>query len=809
MNVDLGTRLNTQDISQLAQSLLGSPEIATRAALLAEAMRQALPGSACAVYGLRLLAQQDAQWIPLGVSEEMSIAENPLPGNTRLFAPLVDSLQPVVYSPAQLAREDYAHLHVLRTVRSIGYLPLLRDQELAGAFEIVSFTEEMTEDTLRSVEGIAGLAVAALTSAEQFEEQRQNLLDSIHRLTQLYDLEKSLNETLDFEPLLELIPVKVAAMLPCQAIHLWMFDGGKLRLVSAWGEDATAEIGTTEDAGEGYVGDMAEEGTPLLIADAGDPRLTARNERAPEGPAITTALLVPLIEHQPDGGESELGVLEAVNKDGGKAFDDDDLFFMNSMSETVASALKNASLMFAERKLEILEALVHVSSEITSTLRLERLLQIIVNSPQSVLPFERCSIALDQRGRLQLKAVSGMANIPIGEFQVERLRELLQWLSSYHQQLLIRQHGDQPETEDTRVREAIARHFAASDYRALFALPLTDDQGRVGLLLYESSDPDFLEVAHIEMIKVLAGQTTVAIRNALLYREVPLIGLLEPLVQRKQAFLRSDRKRQSLILASVAAAILLLIFCPLPLRISGVANVAPQSVVTLAAPVDGTIGRVYSREGQRVKQGEVVGAMDDWSWRNQLSAAQARYEAAMLTMQGDLARHSPLAGADRTQADYLRAEMERARLRIGNAQLRSPIDGVMITPDLQNAAGEHLDAGATFAQVLDLTTARINIAIDQEDANLVRAGQKAAIKLDSFPAQTLRGEVLSMSPEAQPRGDSRVFYAHVLLPNRNAELRTGMEGRGKIFAGYRPAGFVLLRGPALWGWQKLWDWIGW
>ena len=40
---------------------------------------------------------------------------------------------------------------------------------------------------------------------------------------------------------------------------------------------------------------------------------------------------------------------------------------MSSMSETVASALKNASLMFAERKLEILEALVHVSSEITST----------------------------------------------------------------------------------------------------------------------------------------------------------------------------------------------------------------------------------------------------------------------------------------------------------------------------------------------------------------------------------------------------------------------------------------------------------
>jgi GAF domain-containing protein/multidrug resistance efflux pump len=805
MTIQTGVRLNSQQIAGLAQSLLASPEIAARAGLLADAIRQMLPDSACALYSL-----QEASWIALGVSDEISIVDPAIAADAPLFASLLESPRPLVFAASQLAREDYAHIHILRTIRSIGYLPLLREEQLMGVFEIVTFGEPLTEAALQSLEGLAELAVIALESAEQYEEQRQNLLDSIHRLTQLYDLEKSLNETLDFEPLLELIPVKVAAMLPCQAVHLWMFDGGRLRLVSTWGEDATAGLGTTEDAGEGYVGDMAEEGVPLLINDSEDPRLASRNERAGKGQPITSALLVPLIEHQQGGGgESELGVLEAVNKAGGGSFSEDDLFFMNSMSETVSSALKNASLMYAERKLEILQALVRVSSEITSTLRLDRLLQIIVNSPQSVLPFERCSIALDNRGRLQLKAVSGMANIPTGEFQVERLRELLQWLSGYDRQLLIRRHQEEPKSDDPRVRAAIGKHFEASGYRALFALPLSDDQGRVGLLLYESSDPDFLEQAHIEMIKVLAGQTTVAIRNALLYREVPLISLLEPLVQKKQAFLRSERKRQGVILGSILAAILLLIFCPLPLRISGTAVVAPQSVVTLAAPVEGNIANVYAREGQHVSRGEVLGTMDDWSWRNQLTAAQAKYEAAMLAMQGDLARHSSQAGEDRTQADYLRAEMERTRLRIANAQLRSPIDGVVMTSDLQNAVGEHLDAGGAFAQVLNLASARINIAVDQQDAHLVKAGQTAAVKLESFPAQTLHGQVFSVSPEARPSGDSRVFYAHVLLPNGNAELRTGMDGRAKISAGFRPAGYVLLRGPALWLWEKLWDWIGW
>ncbi len=66
------------------------------------------------------------------------------------------------------------------------------------------------------------------------------------------------------------------------------------------------------------VADMAEEGVPLLINDPEDPRLATRNERAGEGLPITNALLVPLIEHEQNGGgESELGVLEAVNKAGG------------------------------------------------------------------------------------------------------------------------------------------------------------------------------------------------------------------------------------------------------------------------------------------------------------------------------------------------------------------------------------------------------------------------------------------------------------------------------------------------------------
>jgi hypothetical protein len=69
--------------------------------------------------------------------------------------------------------------------------------------------------------------------------------------------------------------------------------------------------------------------------------------------------------------------------------------------------------------------------------------------------------------------------------------------------------------------------------------------------------------------------------------------------------------------------------------------------------------------------------------------------------------------------------------------------------------------------------------------------------------------VAVVSPEAQPGDGDRTFAVRVPLSNEQAVLRAGMTGRAKIFVGYKPAGYVLLRGPGLWLWQTLWNWIGW
>jgi multidrug resistance efflux pump/transcriptional regulator with GAF, ATPase, and Fis domain len=790
---------------EAAVQLLVAADVASRAAVIAAAITSLLPDCACLVHRY-LPESESAPWTILAVAGDISIQEAQHTGSWLFETPDSFPAEEQVYAKERVTREDYAHMNATRTIGAIVYLPVEYDGQLAGVLEIVVFSGSIEPRQLKSLAPILRLTAPALLSGELFEQQRQTLLDSVHRMSQMYDLEKSLNATLEMDAVIEMVPTKTSAMLPCQAVHLWLFDGADLRLVSSAGNDDTVTPGMTEALGEGYVADMAEEGEPVLIADENDERLQARNARLPEESTIapvSDALLVPLMQD-----EAEIGVIEAINREE-HPFDEDDLFLLMSMAGTIANALKNASLMLAERKLEILKVLVQVSSEITSTLRLDRLLQIIVNSPQSVLPYELCAIALDHRGSLQLKAISGMTNLPMGDVAVERVKTLVNWLSSQPDALDLRWQEETDSDQSSGLPPEVLRHFEDTGYRGLYALPLNDEQGRVGMVIYESSDAEFLDLPQKEMIKILCGQATVAIRNAMLYREVPLISLIEPLMQKRNALLRTTRSRRVTYAVVAAAVALFLIFCPLPMRVEGDAVVVPQHLVTVAAPVDGSVDKVYAHEGQRVVAGQVLGAINDWQWRTDLATAEARYQESLLTMENDLAHGSAQAGADRANADYLRSEVAQARSRLDSAQLRSPIAGIVVTPNLQNLAGQHLDAGAAFAQVLDLESAVIQIAVPEQNASLLGSGQDAAIKLESYPQRTWHSQVSVVSPQAVAGDGFRTFAAEVQVPNNDAMLRAGMSGKGKIYIGLRPAGYVLLRRPALWVWQTVWNLIGW
>jgi multidrug efflux pump subunit AcrA (membrane-fusion protein) len=146
---------------------------------------------------------------------------------------------------------------------------------------------------------------------------------------------------------------------------------------------------------------------------------------------------------------------------------------------------------------------------------------------------------------------------------------------------------------------------------------------------------------------------------------------------------------------------------------------------------------------------------------------------------------------------------------LDKTQLRSPIDGVVATPHVEDFAGRKLEPGDSFGEVVDTSEAMVDVAIEDADAGWLKTGQAAAVKLNSYPTRTFHGEVAVVSPRGTIVHDGAVFYARVGIPNKSAAIRAGMEGRGKVRVGWYPSGYVFFRRPFLWVYSKIWYWLGW
>lgn len=786
---------------EIAAALLTRTETAARAQVIANRVCDVVPDSAAVVYVIE--DQDNPAWIAKATAGEINVPEV-ADYEVGTIGSVATSRAVQTFDFATLNREAFSHLDIRRNAVSLAYLPLIADEVLVGAVEVIAYERSLPAAALQNLSELTELAAPAIAASLNYESERNTSLQSISRVTQMYDLEKVFNSTLELDELLPMIAKKFADVMSVQAVNLWMVNGDDLELVYQAGFDATATVGNVQRVGEGVATEVSESGEAVLIDDPDDERLRKRSASHEDG-EVFSLLAAPLMEQQ-----SLVGVVEAVNRQDGLPFDDDDHFLLINMCETASNALHNAELLQAERKLEVLEALVKVSGEITSTLDLDRVLQAVVSEPGGVIGYERAAIALETRGKLQIKAVSGAVKINPQDPDIVRLQSLLEWASLSNSPILVRQHEDEIDADREETRAKFQAYFEQTGMRGFHSLPLADDDGRIGILSFESSDPDFLSTAHLEMIKVLAGQATVALRNATLYREVPFIDLLEPILSRKRKFLAMEKQRRILLVSAAALVVIFLGAFPLPLRVDGAAVVAPAHSAKIQPELAGLVERVDVREGDKVAQQAVLAQLDDWQYRMALAAAQAKYETAISAMDRALASNDGTeAGIQRVQADFWKSEVARDQQLLERTSLRTPIAGRVSTPHIEDFVGLNLRPGDTFAEVVDTSHADIDVSIDEADIGRVRAGQNSAIKLEGLPNYTFHAPVTVVSPMAGMTGGERFFYARITVPNEEGLIRAGMLGRGKISTGWTPAGWVLFRRPIIWLWSKVWSWFGW
>jgi GAF domain len=154
------------DLTAFSGELLGAQELIPRARIIARAVAESIAGSSVNIYTAGALAGEEV-WIPRAWSGEQTVRGSSVPINTGTLAELAARQEPLVFSGSHLSREDYAHLDIRRTLRSLAYLPLASGAGLVGVAEILCFENEISDAEMAELQEAANVAAFALNAAHR------------------------------------------------------------------------------------------------------------------------------------------------------------------------------------------------------------------------------------------------------------------------------------------------------------------------------------------------------------------------------------------------------------------------------------------------------------------------------------------------------------------------------------------------------------------------------------------------------------------------------------------------------------------
>ena len=226
---------------------------------------------------------------------------------------------------------------------------------------------------------------------------------------------------------------------------------------------------------------------------------------------------------------------------------------------------------------------------------------------------------------------------------------------------------------------------------------------------------------------------------------------------------------------------------------------APE--VNITSRIAGRITSLSLIEGDHVKRGEVVCAVEDIDLRNQLVKAEAdvvKATADLAQAQRDLARDRALfdehiiSVKDRddamTTVDQDRAALAGAQANVSfyqdqlrDTKILSPVDGVVVNKALE--LGEWVTPGTPILTVDDMNTIWARVDVEETDLGSLYIGKAARVRLPTNPPTFLSGRVMAIGQEGQfaterdvrrGRQDIRTFYVKVQLLQAADEAKPGM-----------------------------------
>ena len=135
----------------------------------------------------------------------------------------------------------------------------------------------------------------------------------------------------------------------------------------------------------------------------------------------------------------------------------------------------------------------------------------------------------------------------------------------------------------------------------------------------------------------------------------------------------------------------------------------------------------------------------------------------------------------RAMIDQAEAGLDVLLAQESKLKVKSPVDGVILSLNVME--GEITGPGSTLMTVASLDELKLTVYISEENYGQVKLGQAVEIRVDSFPGEKFKGDVVYIADQAEftPRNvqtvegrKTTVYAIKILVDNPTGELKPGM-----------------------------------
>lgn len=193
-----------------------------------------------------------------------------------------------------------------------------------------------------------------------------------------------------------------------------------------------------------------------------------------------------------------------------------------------------------------------------------------------------------------------------------------------------------------------------------------------------------------------------------------------------------------------------------------------------------------------VSKNDILSAID--AKKNVLALDEAK--RALAQLEQDIQSHTASNQASIAVAEEKRNKawlaMTQARKNIENMEVHSPIDGLVIVRENENASGgfffggmtlpnfqegDQVNPGSVVAEVIDIGQMEVNAKVKESDRPSVAAGQPVELHIDALPGETFHAKVKSVAGMVANTwfdDASHNFDVSAMMEHPDSRLRPGL-----------------------------------